>query len=327
MSITIHRDFHQSGQRLAAILRDLFKLYPQAYVSSKFLKFRDALLNCLSDALAAHCVLLRRKNECVMASDTRHNGHMCVVAFSHHFHPRWRLLLAGNRDEFHARPTAALTRWPGTGLLAGRDLVSGGTWVGLDARGRVAVVTNVRDGIAKPHSGPSRGALPVSLLGGALDAAATSEALLATSGSYAPFNLMLADADGCWHLGNHPRQRQVLAAGVHGISNGHLDAPWPKTRQLTAALLAWVMADTDNLQGLWDALADEHVASDAELPDTGVGIELERQLSPAFIRGEAYGTRASTIVAVDHAGRGFIHERRFGPGGVSEGETVLRNGD
>ena len=106
---------------------------------------------------------------------------MCVVAFAHHVHPRWRLLLAGNRDEFHARPTAALARWPGTGLLAGRDLVSGGTWVGLDARGRVAVVTNVRDGIAKPHSGPSRGALPVSLLDGALDAAATSEALLATS--------------------------------------------------------------------------------------------------------------------------------------------------
>lgn len=251
---------------------------------------------------------------------------MCVVAFAHHVHPRWRLLLAGNRDEFHARPTAALARWPGTGLLAGRDLVSGGTWVGLDARGRVAVVTNVRDGIAKPHSGPSRGALPVSLLDGALDAAATSEALLATSDTYAPFNLMLVDAAGCWHLGNHPRQRKALAAGVHGISNGHLDAPWPKTRHLIAALQAWMEVGNDDLQGLWDALADERVAADAELPDTGVGIELERQLSPAFIRGEAYGTRASTIIAVDHAGRGFIHERRFGPGGVFAGETILCNG-
>ena len=251
---------------------------------------------------------------------------MCVVAFAHHVHPRWRLLLAGNRDEFHARPTAALARWPGTGLLAGRDLVSGGTWVGLDARGRVAVVTNVRDGIAEPHSGPSRGALPVSLLDGALDAAATSEALLATSDTYAPFNLMLVDAAGCWHLGNHPRQRKALAAGVHGISNGHLDAPWPKTRHLIAALQAWMEVGNDDLQGLWDALADERVAADAELPDTGVGIELERQLSPAFIRGEAYGIRASTIIAVDHAGRGFIHERRFGPGGVFAGETILCNG-
>ena len=161
---------------------------------------------------------------------------------------------------------------------------------------------------------------------GALDAAATSEALLATSDTYAPFNLMLVDVAGCWHLGNHPRQRKALAAGVHGISNGHLDAPWPKTRHLIAALQAWMEVGNDDLQGLWDALADERVAADAELPDTGVGIELERQLSPAFIRGEAYGTRASTIIAVDHAGRGFIHERRFGPGGVFAGETILCNG-
>jgi uncharacterized protein with NRDE domain len=252
---------------------------------------------------------------------------MCVVAFAWNIHPRWRLVLVGNRDEFHGRPTAALARWPGTGLLAGRDLQSGGTWVGLDVRGRVAVVTNVRDGFAKPREGASRGALPVAFLAGPADAAASTAALLADSGVYSPFNLMLADAEGCWHLGNHPRQRQPLAAGVHGISNGRLDAPWPKTRHLTRALTAWVEADSDDLQALWNALADDRVAPDADLPETGVGIELERRLSPAFIRGEAYGTRASTIIAVDCGGLGFIHERRFGPNGVFEGETVLRNGE
>ena len=250
---------------------------------------------------------------------------MCVVAFAWRSHPRWRLLLAGNRDEFHARPTAALARWPDTGVIAGRDLRSGGTWVGLDARGRVAVVTNVRDGLARPHDGPSRGALPTTFLDGAMDPAAMTAELLATADAYAPFNLMLADADDCWHLGNHPRQREALAAGVHGISNGRLDAPWPKTRHLADALQAWVDAGDDHLQPLWDALADERPAADAELPDTGVGLELERLLSPVFIRGETYGTRASTIIAVDHDGRGFIHERRFGPDGVFEGETVLRN--
>ena len=112
---------------------------------------------------------------------------------------------------------------------------------------------------------------------------------------------------------------------MHGISNGRLDAPWPKTRHLADALQAWVDAGDDHLQPLWDALADERPAADAELPDTGVGLELERLLSPVFIRGETYGTRASTIIAVDHDGRGFIHERRFGPDGVFEGETVLRN--
>jgi uncharacterized protein with NRDE domain len=136
---------------------------------------------------------------------------------------------------------------------------------------------------------------------------------------------MLADDDGCWHLGNHPPQRETLHAGVHGISNGRLDAPWPKTRYLRDALRTWIDGGGDDLQPLWDAMADERIAADDELPDTGVGIELERRLSPAFIRGDTYGTRASTIVAVDRDGRGFIVERRFGPNGVFAGETMLRN--
>ncbi|MFT3897005.1 MAG: NRDE family protein [Thermomonas sp.] len=250
---------------------------------------------------------------------------MCVVALAWNAHPRWRLLLAGNRDEFHGRPTAGLAKWADSGLIAGRDLQSGGTWVGLDRRGRVAVVTNVRDGFARPHEGPSRGALPVAFLDGSIDAAATTADLFANADAYAPFNLMLADGGGCWHLGNHPLRREALSAGVHGISNGRLDAPWPKTRHLHDALRTWIDAGSDDLQPLWNALADERIAADAELPDTGVGIELERRLSPAFIRGETYGTRASTIIAVDRDGRGFIVERRFGPNGAFEGETLLRN--
>lgn len=269
--------------------------------------------------------MLQRKNECVTSPHRAHNVAMCVVAFAWHSHPRWRLLLAGNRDEAHARPTAGLAHWTGTGMLAGRDLRSGGTWVGLDRRGRVAVVTNVRDGIAAPHAGPSRGALPTAFLDGSTDAAAMTATLLEDAAAYAPFNLVLADADACWHLGNHPLQREALAAGVHGISNGRLDAPWPKTRRLCAALQTWIDAGSDELQPLWDALADRCIAADQELPDTGIGLELERQLSSAFIRGDAYGTRACTVIAVDHDGRGFIHERRFGPNGVFEGETVLRN--
>ena len=250
---------------------------------------------------------------------------MCVVALAWLSHSRWRLVLAGNRDEFHARPTAALAAWPASGVFAGRDLQSGGTWVGLDARGRVAVVTNVRDGLPAPHDGPSRGALPIHYLAGPANAAATTAALREEADRYAPFNLMLADAESCWHLGNHPHQHDALAVGVHGISNGRLDAPWPKTRRLTHALQAWVDAGNDELKALWNALVDERGAADDALPDTGVGLALERRLSPVFIRGSAYGTRASTIIAVDHDGRGFIHERRFGPEGVFAGETVLCN--
>jgi len=252
---------------------------------------------------------------------------MCVVAIAWSIHPRWRLVLAGNRDEFHARPTAPLARWPGAGILAGRDLQSGGTWLGIDARGRVAVVTNVRDGLAQPQASLSRGGLPLAFLEGELDAAACSDRLRADGQRYAPFNLLLAEGDACWHLGNHPPQDGPLAPGVHGISNGRLDAPWPKTRRLAGALRSWVEADADDLAPLWQALADERGAPDAELPDTGVGLELERRLAPVFIRGQAYGTRASTIVLVDRDGRGCIHERRFGPAGAFAGETVLRSDD
>ena len=94
-----------------------------------------------------------------------------------------------------------------------------------------------------------------------------------------------------------------------------------------SALRTWIAAGDDDLQPLWDAMADERIARDDELPDTGIGLELERRLSPAFIRGEAYGTRASTIIAVDRDGRGFIVERRFGPNGAYAGETRLRNDD
>jgi len=249
---------------------------------------------------------------------------MCLVVLALQSHPRWRLLLVGNRDEFHARPTAPLQRWPAPAqrVLAGRDLRSGGSWVGLDDAGRCTVVTNVRDPLAST-SGASRGALVADYLAGAAPAWAFAEALARRADAYPPFNLLLADAEGAHYLGNHPPARQRLAPGVHGMSNGALDAPWPKTVRLRAAVADWIAAGDEALSPLWQALADETVADDARLPDTGVGLELERRLSPAFIRGHDYGTRASTIVAVDGAGRGWIHERRFGPDGVFLGETRL----
>ena len=251
---------------------------------------------------------------------------MCLVALALDVHPRWHIVLAGNRDERHARPTAPLARWDHADILAGRDLESGGTWVGLAPRGRIAVVTNVRDGLAQTRRGASRGALPVAFLDAdAADAGTTASHLSARADAFSPFNLILADVAACWHLGNHPHRRASLAAGVHGMSNGPLDAPWPKTMRLTTALQGWIDAGNDDLQPLWMALADEQVTADDALPDTGVGLALERRLSAAFIRGATYGTRASTIVMVDHDGHGWIHERRFGPNGVFEGETTLSN--
>lgn len=249
---------------------------------------------------------------------------MCLVAFAWNVHPRWRLVLAGNRDEFHARPTAPLAPWPDSAIRAGRDLRSGGTWVGLGPRGRVAVVTNVRDGLAPAFAGPSRGVLPVDFLGGGATALDHAAALATVADGYAPFNLVLADAGGCGYVGNHPASgAQAVAPGVHGLSNGPLEPPWPKTRRLRDVLRTWLEAGSDDLAPLWRALADERPAADSELPDTGVGIELERRLSPAFIRGRDYGTRASTLILVGHDGQSRIHERRFGQDGAFEGEGAL----
>jgi len=237
--------------------------------------------------------------------------------------------MAGNRDEFHARPTAALAPWQDeTSVIGGRDLRSGGSWAGVGAGGRMAVVTNVRDPQAS-QTGPSRGALVADYLRGRDTAGTHIERLAGIAAAYAPFNLLLADGNSLEYLGNHPAERQTLGPGVHGMSNGAIDAPWPKTRRLMDALSAWLEQDgvrslsqgERDLTPLWTALADELRPADSDLPDTGIGLERERWLSPAFIRGDDYGTRASTVLLIDADGHGEIHERRFGPQGVPSGQS------
>ncbi|HEL2979723.1 TPA: NRDE family protein [Stenotrophomonas maltophilia] len=248
---------------------------------------------------------------------------MCLLALGWMHHPRWRLVMTGNRDEFHARPTAALAPWQDeTSVIGGRDLRSGGGWAGVGADGRMAVVTNVRDPLAA-QTGPSRGALVADFLRGRDPAAVHIDRLATVAGAYAPFNLLLADGHSLEFLGNHPAERQRLGPGVHGMSNGALDAPWPKTRRLMDALSAWLQAGDEDLIALWAALADEHRPADSDLPDTGIGLERERWLSPAFIRGDDYGTRASTVLLIDAEGHGQIHERRFGPQGVTLGQSQV----
>lgn len=249
---------------------------------------------------------------------------MCLIAFGWNAHPRWRLLLVGNRDEYHARPTTPLARWAaGSPLIGGRDLEAGGTWLGVTEDGRCCTVTNLRDP-ALPQSGLSRGLLPVDYLTGSADAAGFAGALHARAAAYRPFNLLLFDRARAFYLGNAPQPRlQAVADGVHGLSNADFNTPWPKTRQLMERLQAWLQRGSDDMAPLFEALADRCQADDRLLPDTGIGLALERRLSAAFIPGDVYGTRASSVVAIDHAGHGTVIERRFGPGGAALGETRL----
>ncbi|HET6431391.1 NRDE family protein [Dyella sp.] len=250
---------------------------------------------------------------------------MCLIAFAWQAHPRWRLLLLGNRDEYHARPAAPLARWPDTTLAAGRDLEAGGTWLGAAADGRCCVVTNVRDP-RDPQLGRSRGLLALDYLAGSDAAAVHADRLLRDAAHYRPFNLLTFDAGAAFYLGNRPQPRQQrVAPGLHGLSNADFNTPWPKTRTLIARLQAWLdEAHGDDFEPLFAALADEQPAPDHALPDTGIGHERERWLSSAFIRGETYGTRASTLVAIGHDGHVMMIERRFGPGGRADGQTTIK---
>jgi uncharacterized protein with NRDE domain len=254
---------------------------------------------------------------------------MCLIAAAWQSHPRFALALIANRDEFHARPTAAVAFAPDDpAVFGGRDLVQGGSWLQVHASGRLAAVTNVRVGPIPDAAPRSRGSLVHGLV---RDPATAWLALPMQADQYGRFNVLAWDGATLAFASNHPQwHRREVLPGMHGVSNGDLDTPWPKVRRAQAALAAWLdspqaAADEPEVEALFAALANPQRAPDAELPDTGVGLALEQRLSSTFIVGAEYGTRCSTVVLVDRFGILF-HERRFGPDGVYAGQTRRRLG-
>lgn len=249
---------------------------------------------------------------------------MCLIALAWRAHPRYPLVLAGNRDEFHDRPSAPLANWPDApGVHGGRDLRAGGGWLALSAAGRLAAVTNVREPVPGA-SLRSRGALVTQFLTGRDGATDAARALMPQAAAYGAFNLLLYDGADLSYAGNRPQPHwQAVAPGLHGLSNAALDTPWPKTLRLRGALADWCAAGDDDPQPLFAALADTAPPEEATLPDTGIGLAHERFLATPFIRGPAYGTRASSLVLFDADGGWRFEERRFGPAGREDGVTVL----
>ena len=251
---------------------------------------------------------------------------MCLIAFGFHPSPALRLLVVANRDEFHARPSTAVSHWPDhPDVIAGRDVSAQGTWLGVSTRGRLAAVTNVRLP-GQPAMGlKSRGALVQEYLAGTDSPERHLVALQGQLGGYGPCNLLIADTQQAWYASNDGgTSAQQLDAGLYGLSNAALDTPWPKTQALKTKVSAWLAgAEHGDVEPLFTALADTSQPPDTTLPDTGMGLERERFLAPAFIRGPQYGTRCSTLVLVDRAGLGLMIERRFGPEGVALGETRI----
>lgn len=253
---------------------------------------------------------------------------MCLVAFSIGQSKRFPLVIAANRDEFFARPTAGLAWWrpsaEGPAILSGRDLASGGTWMGLTAQGRLALLTNVRGALPGDTNAPSRGRIVTDWLTARED---TGDFWMRTSLSgYNGFNLVAADfkRGECFWATNAGARTRRLDRGLYGLSNGALDEPWPKVVALKTAMQEAVSSrgQIDHLtETLFAALAERRMAPDGSLPQTGIALDRERLLSPAFIRtpDASYGTRCSTVIVTERSGRQsstHVFERSFDPSGA-----------
>ena len=235
---------------------------------------------------------------------------MCLILFAYDRHADFPLVLIANRDEYYARPTRDAHWWEDAPVLAGRDLEAGGTWLGIGRGGRFAAVTNVREPGGMSPGKASRGALTRDFLVGESAAKKHLEALTPRDRDYAGFNLLLGDATGLWFYSNRDHGIRQIEAGVHGVSNGAFDEPWPKLSSGKNELEALLAADFDH-DDLLEILTDHRIAQDHELPATGVPLDIERMLSSRFIRSPNYGTRACTVLTVDRGGQIEFTEQNF----------------
>ena len=238
---------------------------------------------------------------------------MCIVLFDWQPDSPTPLRVAANRDEFHARPAQA-ARWRGD-IFCGLDLTAGGTWLGIHRNGRFAVVTNYREPITDRQPGErSRGLLPTAFLESRQTPENFAHALASEQAHYGAFNLLVGTPDSLWYLGNRGAPPQPVAPGLHGLSNGLMDDPWPKVLR-GKQRLADAIASGGTLEQLLGVVNDRYQPDDTVLPDTGVGRELERLVAPVFIQSPAYGTRASSAVELSRQGKPAMLEQVWQPDG------------
>ncbi len=252
---------------------------------------------------------------------------MCLLVVAWQVHPRYPLIVAGNRDEFHARPAAAADWWADSpALLGGRDLQAGGTWLATHRNGRFGVVTNFREPAADTTGQRSRGELVVDFLTAPVPPRRWLSQLAERSAEYGGYNLLIA-GDGELHYStNRGDDTPALPPGIYGLSNHRLDTAWPKVRRIKDRL-ATLLEDGDLAsEPLFRILADRTRAPDDALPATGIPLAWERMLSAAFIVSPQYGTRVSTVVRMTDRGSVEFEERRFDADGVCVGEQQFEFG-
>lgn len=245
---------------------------------------------------------------------------MCLVVFAWRPESRQPLLLLANRDEVHARPSAALAQWSDRPeIYAGRDLEAGGTWLGITEQGRFATLTNIRD-MSLPLGAQSRGALVTDYLASQNTPQAYLQEVASQVNQYSGFNLLVGDRQSIWYLSSTEPRPTRLTEGVYALCNASLDTPWPKLVRIRSTFAENIDA-TD--QALFALMQNELRADDDQLPDTGVGLAMERMLSSIFIRGDRYGTRATSLLRSFADGTISLVERSYAANGHYLGQAQI----
>lgn len=260
---------------------------------------------------------------------------MCMLVIARRADPRYPLVVVANRDEALARPTEPLHEWSAEregvgGIVAGRDVTAGGTWLAIAPGGRFAAVTNVREGGPDLPAPASRGALPVDALTGPVPVTGFAQHVVDDLDRYGPVNLLAGDLDEMWWASNRStRGPMQLGTGVHGLSNAALDTPWPKVvgaaGDVRALMGTGAVSGADWATPLLDVLAGRGKAPLRHLPRTGVPLWREWQLSSRFVRvGRWYGTRSTTAIRIDEHGTADVVERTWDSRGNVAGTVTAR---
>jgi uncharacterized protein with NRDE domain len=241
---------------------------------------------------------------------------MCLLLLSYDMHPDYRLILAANRDEYYDRPTRPISFWEDApNILAGRDLKCQGTWLALTRNGRIGAITNFREQAIQNKNAPSRGLLVSDFDSWQKSPKKYLEHIETIGHRYNGFNLLVGDRSDIYYYSNRGNCIQKITPGIYGVSNHLLDTPWPKVEKGKADLKALITGKSDIYpEDIFGLLVDISIPPDDRLPDTGVGIDWERILSPLFITSDIYGTRSSSIILEERSGKVTFWERTFLPG-------------
>lgn len=237
---------------------------------------------------------------------------MCLIFISIKDHPRYKLIVAANRDEFYKRKTAPASYWDDfPEVLGGRDLEAQGTWMAMTRSGKVAMVTNYRDLTNINPAAPSRGQLVSEYLFNGYNPDEYLKEIHEVAHQYNGFNLVIGNHEDLYYYSNYQSKIIRLESGFYGLSNHLLDTPWPKVKKGKAKMEPILKQERIDPIMLFEILRDEEIAPDHELPKTGLELERERALSAMFIKTPNYGSRCSTVILVDKENKIDFIERVY----------------